>query len=276
MLEDRSTNSSSRELVFPNDDPDVFADFISWAYCGQIRRTELSDHPSRLFHLFQLWALAERFLVPGLQDLAMTNCSQFLDNSPDQLVGCDAVNHAYLHTGGGSALRQLAVNIWAKRATKAEILQVQRVFHRQFLEDLSLAWLDERERAKPDVCLSLHLPNNILFYFFLFYLFFFNLYCLLIEPTSPSRYFHHPKVISCSIRLPPRRPSDARSQKHDRPRQKLKWRTEESKHPLPDGIHLNPDRLLPRSRPPRNPTNVSPDLPHLSNPTFVLGSLAMK
>ncbi|KAL4868418.1 hypothetical protein BDV12DRAFT_197291 [Aspergillus spectabilis] len=36
LLQGRFSDPSPRELVFPNDVPDVFADFVSWAYCGKI------------------------------------------------------------------------------------------------------------------------------------------------------------------------------------------------------------------------------------------------
>ncbi|KAL3475724.1 hypothetical protein BJX99DRAFT_229195 [Aspergillus californicus] len=136
MLADRCTDLWQRELVFPNDVPHVFADFVSWAYCGSISSAGTATDPSRILHLFQLWTLAEKFQVPGLRDLAFANCKELLDAKPDSLVGSNAVKHAYLHSEPGSAIRQLAVDIWAARAWKSDIIQARISLPSQFIEDL--------------------------------------------------------------------------------------------------------------------------------------------
>ncbi|KAL2822267.1 hypothetical protein BDW59DRAFT_149634 [Aspergillus cavernicola] len=82
MLQDRFLDPSTKELVFPDDAPDVFADFVSWAYCGRISDVEASTESSRLDHLFQLWILAERFHLSELQDLVVIHCRESLDSKP--------------------------------------------------------------------------------------------------------------------------------------------------------------------------------------------------
>ncbi|KAL4745049.1 hypothetical protein BDW72DRAFT_199016 [Aspergillus terricola var. indicus] len=137
LLENRYTDLSTRELVFPNDVPDVFADFVSWAYCGRISSAGKATKSSRILHLFQLWTLAERFQVPELRDIAFASCKELLDAEPDSLVGSEAVQHAYLHSSPGSTIRQLAVNIWAVRASESEIIRSKISFPLTFIGDLS-------------------------------------------------------------------------------------------------------------------------------------------
>ncbi|KAL4738861.1 hypothetical protein BDV11DRAFT_188799 [Aspergillus similis] len=137
LLENRYTELSPRELVFPNDVPEVFADFVSWAYCGRISIAGMAIKSSRLLHLFQLWTLAERFKVPELQDIAFAYCKKLADAQPDRLVGFKAIQHAYLHSSPGSSIRKLAVDIWAARASESKILQARISFPLQFIEDLS-------------------------------------------------------------------------------------------------------------------------------------------
>ncbi|KAL4812681.1 hypothetical protein BDW67DRAFT_169763 [Aspergillus spinulosporus] len=137
LLENRYTELTTQELVFPNDAPEVFADFVSWAYCGRISCAKVAKESSRALHLFQLWALAERFRVPELQDIAFASCKELLDAEPDKIVGSDAVQHAYLHSSPGSTIRQLAVDIWAARASESKILRSRVNLPLQFIEDLS-------------------------------------------------------------------------------------------------------------------------------------------
>jgi hypothetical protein len=137
LLENRYTELSPRELVFPNDVPEAFADFVSWAYCGRISSAKMAKKSSPSLHLFQLWTLAERFQVPELQDIAFANCKELFDSEPDKIVGSEAVQHAYSHSSPGSTIRQLAVDIWAARASDSKILRSRVNLPLQFIEDLS-------------------------------------------------------------------------------------------------------------------------------------------
>lgn len=91
----------------------------------------------RSLHLFQLWTLAERFRVPELQDIAFANCKEFFDSKPDTVISSEAVQHAYSHSIPGSTIRQLAVDIWAARASDYRILRSRVDLPSQFIEDLS-------------------------------------------------------------------------------------------------------------------------------------------
>ncbi|KAL4759701.1 BTB/POZ domain-containing protein [Aspergillus foveolatus] len=137
LLENRYTELTPRELVFPNDVPQVFADFVSWAYCGRISSAGMAKNSSRSLHLFQLWTLAERFRVPELQDIAFANCKELSDFEPDKVIGSEAVQHAYSQSSPGSTIRQLAVDIWAARASDSKILRSRVNLPLQFIEDLS-------------------------------------------------------------------------------------------------------------------------------------------
>ncbi|KAL3436392.1 hypothetical protein BDV09DRAFT_50467 [Aspergillus tetrazonus] len=137
LLENPYTELTPRELVFPNDVPEVFADFVSWAYCGRISSAGMARNSYRSLHLFQLWTLAERFRVPELQDIAFANCKEFFDSMPDTVISSEAVQHAYSHSIPGSTIRQLAVDIWAARASDSRILRSRVDLPSQFIEDLS-------------------------------------------------------------------------------------------------------------------------------------------
>jgi hypothetical protein len=137
LLENRYTEISLQELVFPNDVPEVFADFISWVYCGKISGARIARELSRSLHLFQLWTLAERFQVPELQDIAFAICKELLDAEPAKVVGSEAVQHAYSHSSPGSSIRQLAVDMWAARASDFKILRSRMNLPSEFIADLN-------------------------------------------------------------------------------------------------------------------------------------------
>jgi BTB/POZ domain len=145
--------TSPQELCLPDDDPYVFADFVFWAYYGSIRSKPKytlfsGDHgSSHIQHLYHLWTLAEKLKVPDLQALAMETCRRKLDENPSELVHTRAVYHAYSCSPEGSDLRRLAVDTWAKRATKAMFLERQKDLPRDFLRDLNVAWLEAKENT---------------------------------------------------------------------------------------------------------------------------------
>lgn len=156
LLENRYTDLPPQELVFPNDVPDVFADFISWAYCGSIRTAGMAAESTGILHLFQLWTLAEKFQVPGLRDIAFAGCKELLDAKVNSLVDSNAVHHAYLRSDPGSAIRKLAVDIWAARACESEILEILQAridFPSQFIEDLGAIRPDPPESSASEVCM---------------------------------------------------------------------------------------------------------------------------
>ncbi|RDW81041.1 uncharacterized protein DSM5745_04598 [Aspergillus mulundensis] len=145
LLENRYTESPNGELVFSNDDPDVFADFVSWVYCGNIS-TGLKS--SRRLHFFQLWTLAERFQVAELQELALVRIKEILAAHPELLISRTQIEHAYGQSRPGSALRLLAVDTWAARASKSDVqIGLKRHFlsSARFFEDLMVARPDIRD-----------------------------------------------------------------------------------------------------------------------------------
>ncbi|KAL4909115.1 hypothetical protein BDW74DRAFT_174328 [Aspergillus multicolor] len=122
-----SSYVADRQLVFPSDEPNVFADFVSWLYCGNISTGPLKS--SQTLHLFQLWTLAERFQVAELQDLALAQIKEVLADRPR------------LRILKGSALRLLAVDTWAARASKLDVqlaLKSIVMYPTQLNEDLKL------------------------------------------------------------------------------------------------------------------------------------------
>jgi hypothetical protein len=87
-LSERFDDTFIKELAFPNDDPEAFADFIRWAYTGTldislhkdnnnystIGNTSGSAELDLILHLFRVWTLADKFLVPQLMELALSRC----------------------------------------------------------------------------------------------------------------------------------------------------------------------------------------------------------
>lgn len=160
LLENRYTGLAPQELVFPNDAPGAFADFISWAYCGSVSSAGMATESKRTLHLFQLWTLAVKFQVPELRDIAFASCKELLDVKSSSLVDSKAVHHAYLHSDPGSAIRQLAVGTWAARACEPEVRQARIGFPSQFIKDLGTIRPDIRELSASEVCMLHSAPTH--------------------------------------------------------------------------------------------------------------------
>ncbi|KAL4862315.1 hypothetical protein BDV12DRAFT_179014 [Aspergillus spectabilis] len=159
LLQERYSDQFTPEIDFPNDDPDIFVDFLIWAYSDTIRDVDpVLANSNTILRLFQIWTLAGKFEVPVLQERTLTLCRRILTCQPSYLIiGVEALGHAYEDTEcDTSALRTLAVEIWIERATKQELQERKKDLPRGFLEDLSLAWLERRETpiSKSDVQLA--------------------------------------------------------------------------------------------------------------------------
>jgi hypothetical protein len=137
LFKDRDVEPTPGPLRFANDDLVAFAEFLSWAYGEEICK----DQPSPQFVLlFRLWILAEKFEAPQLRILVTMLCRRELKRSPNAVLELDSVKVAYNDTKPDSTLRQIAVEIWAQRATESQIVQDKDQFPRRFLEDLCCAF----------------------------------------------------------------------------------------------------------------------------------------
>lgn len=140
----RFVKTISEPVRFPDDDPDIFAEFISWAYSEEV----FNDQPvTKMIHTFQLWVLAAKLEVPELQDTAIMLMEEKLDERPSAIVGDEVVNYVYNNTTLNSHLRRVVVDIWIVNGTKQRFLFYKCKLPRPFLEDLCYAWLEKVETS---------------------------------------------------------------------------------------------------------------------------------
>jgi hypothetical protein len=151
LFNDRFDRVPPATVRLPDDDPDTFTEFLNWVYRGTIFQNQL--HPP-LIELFRLWVLAQKFEVPELQNLVVTRCKQKLDYQKKGVLPTNTINYVYNNTIPGSPLRQMTVNIFAQRATKANFSRYREEVPRAFLEDLCVFWLEKGEIIDPGVNLS--------------------------------------------------------------------------------------------------------------------------
>lgn len=154
---------SGEKLKFPKIDKDVFADFISWLYCGRISYSQSSDgsesptRPARVLHLYQLWTLASWFGIQGLRTRAMEHLVGGFNQCKDSIVTNNAVWHAFLdpHSPAGCELRSFTVRNWAERATKSKFLDFGQYLPMEFMKDLIMACLEKVMQDVSDVSIIL-------------------------------------------------------------------------------------------------------------------------
>ena len=128
-------NTTKKPISFPDDDPAVFAELVSWMYRG-----ELSPNLPSIFFLFQLWVLAAELRIQDLQDLTFSHCKQKV--TPGAVFGNETVNYVYNNTLPGSPLRHLVVDIWAQNGTRERFSCHREKLPRAFLEDFCAAMIE--------------------------------------------------------------------------------------------------------------------------------------
>jgi len=145
MFQDRFDRVRVESVSLPDDDSDIFTEFLSWVYTGKIFQNEMQP---TLGNLFQLWILAEKFEVPELQNLAVALCNQRLDSKSNGVIGTSTINYVYSNTLSGSLLRQMSVEIFVQRGKegmKARFSKHKTELPRAFLEDLCEFWFEQKE-----------------------------------------------------------------------------------------------------------------------------------
>ncbi|CEL03107.1 hypothetical protein ASPCAL04264 [Aspergillus calidoustus] len=169
-LADRFHNPLTEELRFPNDDPGAFADFILWAYTGTLDISVNNDsgngngncsskdgnssgaEPDLILHLFRVWTLAARFLVPQLRQLAMSRCEVEMNVDPERLASCSAVRFAYMESTrppppttttstsmATSTLRKFVIGVWAQGAGRRTLSDLTHELPGEFVRDVNNA-----------------------------------------------------------------------------------------------------------------------------------------
>jgi hypothetical protein len=154
-LSERFDDTIIKDLHFLDEDPKAFADFIRWAYTGTldislhkdnnnysaIGNSSGSAEPDLILHLFRVWTLTDKFLVPQLMELAMARCEVEMNADPGRLVSCSAVRFAYIKSTpppsmSTSTLRKFVVGVWAERAGRRTLSDVAHELPRDFVRDV--------------------------------------------------------------------------------------------------------------------------------------------
>jgi hypothetical protein len=128
LFNDRFARFPPATVRLPDDDPDTFTEFLNWVYRGTIFQNQL--HPP-LIELFRLWVLADKFEVSELQNLVVTRCKKKLDYG---VLATNTINYVYKNTVPGSPLRQMAVDTFVQRVTKAKFSRHREEVPRAFLK----------------------------------------------------------------------------------------------------------------------------------------------
>jgi len=95
------------------------------------------DNTANTSHLAALWVLADRLLVPRLQNLVIKILNK-VANSRDETLLRD-IPYIYEKTSESSVLRRWIINQWAQNITRGGFLKWQESFPRQSFVDLTMA-----------------------------------------------------------------------------------------------------------------------------------------
>jgi hypothetical protein len=101
----------SQTMDLEDIDPAVFALFVNWLYAQKVLSDQEDDQPS-LPHLISLWMLADRFLVPKLQNQALIAYDR-TRVALNQRPASRTVGHIYKNTSPDSLLRKYIIQILA-------------------------------------------------------------------------------------------------------------------------------------------------------------------
>jgi len=102
-------------------------------------RESVSAHE---LHLVQLWVIADRLLIPALQNAVIEILVRFWGVNDESIHGCGWIDYAYEHTQPQSSLRRLAVDTFAYVADSHAWLTFKDNAHllpKEFLIDLAIA-----------------------------------------------------------------------------------------------------------------------------------------
>ncbi|KAL4795476.1 hypothetical protein BDV19DRAFT_165648 [Aspergillus venezuelensis] len=137
LYKDRIQVYSTEPESFPDDEPDVFAELISWMYKGSLSSNVISGPHHNLEFIFKLWRLAEKLNISALQTAIDELCVKMVKMNPILASLPAMVNLVYArHTEIKSPLRQFLVNTWAKNVTTKEYSKHQAGLPAEFLRDL--------------------------------------------------------------------------------------------------------------------------------------------
>ncbi|KAL4982732.1 hypothetical protein BDW68DRAFT_50244 [Aspergillus falconensis] len=149
---DPNSTVTKDPISFPNVNPDIFAEFVSWMYKDTLSpdfdflESGNSTGPndlSKIIFLLQLWELAGQFSVDALQAAAIAQCEKNITKQkPDDacILSAATVNYVYEHTEPGSVARRLALDIWLNRSRRKMFSKHKREFPVEFVLDFCERW----------------------------------------------------------------------------------------------------------------------------------------
>lgn len=147
-FKDRPATITTEHLIrlsisFPEEDPEVFAELISWMYCRELSANLTSKQS---IFVCKIWVLAQRFEMPELQNAVMSVIGKILpDNWLKNTIPLgEIVNYIYSHTLSGSMLRLVVSDTYSQNATSVQFSSDRQGLTSSFLEDLCLAFVEER------------------------------------------------------------------------------------------------------------------------------------
>lgn len=123
-------------------DAPVFSLFIQWVYSQSldVAPEKCLDNAANTSQLAALWVLADRLIIPRLQNLVIDILNE-VAHSRKQTPLWD-IPYIYEKTSESSVLRRWIIDRCVRRLTKAGFLEGQESFTRQSFVDVTLALCD--------------------------------------------------------------------------------------------------------------------------------------
>ncbi|KAJ9648141.1 hypothetical protein H2199_001919 [Coniosporium tulheliwenetii] len=107
-LNGRFEEANTKVISLPEDDPEIFSEFVSYIYCDRI----FNDADVDWLEYSKLWILADKLGVPGLQNLVIEKLSEKASNNERWLnISPAFLRYIYDRTLPESPLRRIFVNI---------------------------------------------------------------------------------------------------------------------------------------------------------------------
>ncbi|OCL14234.1 hypothetical protein AOQ84DRAFT_222179 [Glonium stellatum] len=135
LLKHRFTEPQEKILPLPDVDPDIFTEFLNWAYRGQIFEGMLSP---KWIDLCRLWVLADKLGARELQNLVVIQCGNKYIRFGN-FVDKEAVEFVYNRTPVDSPLRRMVVDTWVLKSNPEVFAAVKGEMKAEFWEDCCLA-----------------------------------------------------------------------------------------------------------------------------------------
>lgn len=140
----RFREAQNLSLTFTDTSEEVFGIFVQWLYTQTIQDSK-AQLPSREL-LFELWILADKILVPALQNQTIEALNELRITT--SIIEISDIRHVYQNTASGSPLRRLLVDQCAYHLKPDELLDYSEIFPREFLLDITAMFLRGRGLAK--------------------------------------------------------------------------------------------------------------------------------